>query len=82
MPVPAEKTPLVTVELPPINNVPEFPDRVPFVRVRLPVNVLEPVPRSRVPPGPLMVRLPPLTIPLIEAVPAVFVIDTRPVVVK
>ena len=56
---------------------------VPAVLVSVPVNVcVNPAPRFSVPPEPLIVNAPPLTLPVNVAVPAVFVIDTVPVVVK
>ena len=80
MPLEAENTPPVTAELPPIFKLPEFPKSVPLVKVRLLVNVLGPAPRSSVPPDPFIVRPPPVTLPVKRAVPAVLIIETRPVV--
>jgi len=68
---------------PPIFNVLELPRSVPLENVQAPVNVcVNPAPRSRVPPDPLSVNAPPLTLSVSVAVPAVFVIDTAPVVVN
>jgi hypothetical protein len=73
----------VPLALPFIFNVLELPRSAPLVLVHVPLNVcVKLVPRSSVPPTPLMVSPAPFTLPVNVAVPAVFVIDTVPVVVK
>ena len=75
-------TPPVAVELPPTYKIPELPKSVPLVKVRFPVKVLGPLPRSSIPPVPLIVSPPPVTLAVKRAVPPVLVIETRPVVKK
>ena len=59
------------------------PSSVPFVLVQVPLKeCVFPVPRFSVPPKPLRVSPPPDTLPVKVATPAVFVIETRPVVVN
>ena len=55
---------------------------VPLVIVHPPVKVCVKLPRVSVPPTPLIVSAPPFTGPANVAIPAVFVIETVPVVVK
>ena len=79
VPVPFQAVVLVAfslrILLPPFN--------VPAVRVTIPVKVwVSAVPRFKVPPVPLMVSGPPLTLPCKVAVPEVLVNVTLPVVVK
>ncbi len=81
--VPAVNVPAVLVVVPPIFSVLELPRSAPLVLVQAPVKVcVKPAPRFRVPPEPLNVKAPPLTLPVNVAVPAVLVMDTVPVVVK
>ena len=83
VPVPAVNVPAAPITLPPIFKRLEPPFNVPFVLVHAPVNVcVKPEPRLRVPPIPLIVNPPPLTLPVNVAVPVVFVIDTKPVVLN
>ena len=59
------------------------PLRVPFVRIHVLVKVwVNKAPRFRVPPVPLIVKPAPPAFPVNVATPAVFVMDTRPVVVN
>ena len=85
--------PVFAVNVPPVPEttvpgavkliVPDPPSRVPAVRVQVPLNVcVNPLPRFSVPLVPLMVRPTPVTGPVNVATPAVFVIETGPVVVK
>ena len=80
--VPAVKV-LLLAQLPATLIVELLPKSVPAVRVTFPVKLcVSPAPKSSVPPVPLIVNPPPFTLPVNVAVPAVFVIETRPVVVK
>ena len=79
LPVPPHAVALVLFSL----SVLVSPFKVPAVRVTSPVNVcVKPVPKSSVPPVPLIVSPAPPTLPVNVAVPPVFVIETNPVVVK
>ncbi len=83
VPVPAVNVPPVPLKLELRFSVLDPPLSVPFVLVHIPVNVcVSPAPRFKVPPFPFIVNAPPFTLPINVAVPAVFVIETVPVVVK
>lgn len=78
-PVPPQAVALVLFSF----NVLDPPLSVPAESVTSPVNVwVKPEPRLSVPPTPLIVNPAPPTLPPKVAVPPVFVIDTRPVVVN
>ena len=82
VPVPASNVPPVLVVDPPIIRVLELPDRAPVVLVHAPVKVwVSPVPRSKVPFDPFIVSPAPLTLPVNVAIPPVFDMVVRPVVV-
>lgn len=83
VPVEAVKVPVLPVKLPVKLKVLEPPSSVPAVNVTAPLIWCDKlVPRFSVPPLPLMVNPPPMILPVNVAVPAVFVIETKPVVVK
>ena len=75
--------PLIVVVVFPKDTVLEPPFNVPAVRVQVPENeCVNPDPKFNVPPEPFIVRPAAETLPVNVAVPAVFVIETVPVVVK
>ena len=75
--------PAVLVVVPPIFRILELPCKVPAVLVQLPVKVcVNPPPRSSVAPGQFSMNPAPPIFPDKVAVPAVFVTETVPVVVK
>ena len=82
VPVPAVKVPPDPLVSPPIFKVLVLLFKVPAVMVQSPVKVWVKAPRFSVPPEPFIVKAPPFTFPVKVAVPAVFVIETNPVVVK
>ena len=65
-------------------NVAALPFRSPAVRVISPVKTWfkDTSPRSRVPPTPFIASPAPFKLPVIKAVPPVFVIEASPVVAK